>query len=130
MILRGTTQKKKFILDGVAKCKDVFDIIVNENESITVGEKKSFIRKPLRPDQTQVCFKFFTSTDTNVKYVTDSSVGPQIGNLVVESPDTSLGRDRKIELNVFFGGTEIKATAIDRASKQTAVVYLDFLCKS
>lgn len=127
---KGDDPKKKFILDGVAKCKDVFDIIVNENESITVGEKKSFIRKPLRPDQTQVCFKFFTSTDTNVKYVTDSSVGPQIGNLVVESPDTSLGRDRKIELNVFFGGTEIKATAIDRASKQTAVVYLDFLCKS
>lgn len=121
---------KKFTVLGVEKCKDIFEIIVRENESVKVGEKKSFTQCPLYPDQKQVMFPFYTSTDVNVKYITDSSVGPSIGNVNVESPDTSLGTKRTIELSVFFGGTEIKVTAVDKASMNTAVVYLDFLCKS
>lgn len=121
---------KKFTVLGVEKCKDIFEIIVKENESIKVGEKRNFTQFPLYPQQKQVRFPFYTSTDVNVKYITDSSVGPEIGNVTVESPDTSLGKKREIELSVFFGGTEIKATAVDKASMNTAVVYLDFLCKS
>lgn len=122
--------EKKVIVLGKEKCKDVFDIIVNENESVKVGEKRCFTRYPLYPNQKDVTFIFYTSTDVNVKYITDDSVGPSIGYVTVESPDTSLGEKREIELSVFFGGTEIKATAVDRASMNTAVVYLDFLCKS
>ncbi|XP_058941886.2 heat shock 70 kDa protein 12A [Pocillopora verrucosa] len=122
--------KKKFIVLGEEKCNDIFEIIVKENESVKVGEKRCFTRHPLYPDQKNAMIRFYTSTDVNVKYTTDHSVGPSIGNLSVESPNTSLGKNRDIELSVFFGGTEIKATAVDKASMNTAVVYLDFLCKS
>lgn len=122
--------EKKIVVLGVEKCKEVFEIIVKENESIKIGDKRCFTQCPLYPDQEQVMFSFYTSADVNVKYTTDHSVGPSIGNVTVESPYTSLGKNRDIELSVFFGGTEIKATAVDKASMNTAVVYLDFLCKS
>ena len=122
--------KKKFIVLGEEKCKDVFEIIVKENESVKVGEKRCFTRRPLHPDQKDAVIRFYTSTDVNVKYTTDHSVGPSIGNVTVESPNTSLGKNRNIEISVFFGGTEIKVTAVDKASMNTAVAYLDFLCKS
>lgn len=120
---------KKHVAEGVAKCKDLFYVIVNENDVVKVGETKRFIRKPTHSDQTAICLAFFTSTDPNAKYTTDPTVGPSIGKVVVKSPDTSQGKNRKIEVCIFFGGTEIKVTAIDKTSGNTATAYLDFLGK-
>ena len=122
--------EKKIIVEGIAKCTDLFDIIVKENHVVEVGETKRFTQVPLYSYQKSVSFQFFTSTDPNVRYTTDSSVGPSIGKLVVDSPDTSKGKKRSIELCIFFGGTEIKATGIDKTSGNAATVYLDFLTKS
>ena len=122
--------EKKVLIEGVEKCKEFFDVVVKEGEAVKVGEKKCFIRTPLYSDSKSINFSFFTSTDPNVMYTTDSTVGPSIGNVEVNSPDTSKGKKRDIELCVFFGGTEIKATAIDKTSGNAASVYLDFLSKS
>ena len=123
--------EKKHIVDDVAWCEDCFVVIVKENEMVKIGEVKRFPNyKPLRESQTRVRFDFFTSTDPKVKYITDDAVGPSIGKVVVESPDISKGTDRKIDVCVYFGGTEIKVTAIDLTSRNTATVYLDFLCKN
>ena len=121
---------KKIIVAGVAKCTDIFQVVVKENESVEVGQIKRFVQFPLYSDQKSVEFQFFTSTNENVKYKTDSTVGPSIGEMVVDSPDISNGENREIEVCIFFGGTEIKATAIDKTSGNAATVYLDFLCKS
>ena len=122
---------KKIVVEGIAKCKDIFDIVVKENDVVEVGETKRFTRLPLYNDQTEVRFPFYTSTDPNVKYTTDSSVGPSIGALVVDSPDTSKGMNRNIVLCIFFGDTEIKVTGVDETSDNaSAPVYLDFLTKS
>ncbi|XP_068688676.1 heat shock 70 kDa protein 12A-like [Montipora foliosa] len=122
--------EKKIIVEGSAKCTDLFVIVVKENHVVEVGETKRFIRSPLYSNQKRVSFRFYTSTDPNVRYTTDSSVGPSIGEVEVDSPDTSKGKERHIELCIFFGGTEIKATAIDKTSGKAATVYLDFLSKS
>ena len=122
---------KKIVVEGIAKCKDIFDIVVKEDDVVEVGETKRFTRFPLYSDQTTVRFQFYTSTDPNVKYTTDSSVGPSIGALVVDSPDTSKGMNRNIVLCIFFGDTEIKVTGVDETSDNaSAPVYLDFLTKS
>ena len=122
--------EKKVVVEGIAKCKDIFSIVVKENDTIMVGQTKRFTASPFRSNQKSVAATFFTSTDPNVQYTTDSSVGPSIGQVVVDSPDTSKGRNREIELCIFFGGTEIKATAINKTSGNAATVYLDFLTKS
>ncbi|KAJ7353720.1 hypothetical protein OS493_032590 [Desmophyllum pertusum] len=120
---------RKLIVEGEALCKDIFDVVVKESDSVKVGERKRFIRRPLHSDATTAVFLFYTSTDPNAMYTTDSTVGPSIGEVVVNSPDISKGQNRDIELCVYFGETEIKATAIDKTSGKFATTFLDFLCK-
>ena len=121
---------KKIAVEGIAWCKDIFKIVVKENDVVEVGETKRFTLSPIYNDQKRVTVPFFTSTDPNVKYITDSSVGPSTGRLVVDSPDTSKGTNRNVELCILFGGTEIKATGVDETSGSASTVYLDFLTKS
>ena len=122
--------EKRRVVEDVAYCKDCFDVLAKENERVKVGEMKRFPNyQPLRGSQTAAKFEFFTSTDPKTKYITDDAVGPSIGKVVVESPDISKGNDRSIDVCVYFGGTEIKVTAIDLTSRNTATAYLDFLCK-
>ena len=122
--------EKKKIIEGVSYCKDVFDIVVQENDVVKIGETKRFTRAPLYSDQKTISFPFFTSTDPNVRYTTDSSVGPSIGEVIVDSPDTSKGKNRDLELCIFFGGTEIKVTGVDKTSGNAATAYLDFMTRS
>ena len=120
---------KQHFVDSVAYCKACFMVLVKENDIVRTGEKKIFPDySPLEASQTAVGFRFFTSTNPDAKYTTDASVGNSIGEAVVESPDVTKGTDRMIDLAIEFGGTEIKATPIDRSSGNTATVYLDFLC--
>ena len=121
---------KKTFYDGVAFCEDIFEVVVKEDESIKTGEKKQFSLIPSSKDQTQIGFSFFSSSNPNAEYTTDPGVGSLMGEMIVDSPDTTKGIDRPIKLILHFGGTEIKATAVDDTSGNTAVVYLDFLCKS
>ena len=121
---------KKEVIEGVALCKDFLRVVVKENEAVKVGEKKCFLVHPARSEEDIIKVPFFTSTDPKVTYKTDPTVGPCIGEITVSSPDTSKGKDRDIEVSVYFGETEIKATAVDKTSANAATVYLDFLCKS
>ena len=121
--------EKRHVVEGVAWCKDCFVVMVKENEIVQVGEKRSFPNyKPLEKSQTEVAFKFYNSGNPEAKYTTDAVVGSSIGKVIVQSPDVSRGTDRKIDVFMTFGGTEIKVTAIDRTSGKTATAYLDFLC--
>lgn len=123
--------EKMHIVEDVAHCKDCFDVLAKENEMVKVGEIKRFPNyHPLTRSQTRAEVQFFTSTDPQAKFITDDAVGPTIGKLVVKSPDISKGTDRSIDVCVYFGGTEIKVTAIDLSSRNTATAYLDFLCKA
>lgn len=125
----GHPVEKKEVIEGVNWCKDCFVAIVKENDKVRVEETRKFLDyQPLQASQTSVSFKFYNSTDPNAKYTTDDAVGPSIGEVTIESPDISRGIDQKIDVCVKFGGTEIKATAIDKTSGNTNTVYLDFLC--
>lgn len=120
---------KKLDVEGDAFCKDCFEVLVKENETVKVGKMKRFSNyQPLMQSQTSVEFDFFTSTDPNAKYITDNLVGSSIGKVVVKSPDISKESERSLDVCVYFGGTEIKVTAIDLTSRNTGTVYLDFLC--
>ena len=122
-------REKRRVVEGVPCCKDCFVVLAKENEIVQVGEKRSFPNyRPLEKSQTAVAFKFYNSSNPEAKYTTDPAAGPCIGKVIVQSPDVSRGTDRKIDVCVTFGGTEIKVTAIDKTSGKTATAYLDFLC--
>ncbi|KAJ7382922.1 hypothetical protein OS493_031697 [Desmophyllum pertusum] len=62
----------------------------------------------------------------DVLYTTDEGVKQLPGYILVNSPDTSKGTDRSIELSVYFE-TEIKVVAVDLETKNESSTYIDFL---
>ena len=109
------------------KCKDIFHVLARQNETVKIGESKKTSRySPVRENQTEVRFDFFTSTNPEVRYTTDVGVRKLPGYITVESPDTSKGKDRAIELRLFFE-TEIKAVGVDIETGNEATTCIDFL---
>ncbi len=119
-------EKLTFIEDK-PMCSDIFAVLAKENEKVKIGEsKKTSHYKPLRKDQKRIGFSFYTSSNPDPFYVTDAGVRKLPGYIAVESPDTSKGTDRTIELRLFFG-TEIKVVGVDMETKKEATTYIDFL---
>lgn len=118
---------KKVMINGVARCKDVFFKFVKVNEIVKVGEIRRFPGfAPLTGAQKQVKIDFYQSELADVEYVTDSGVEKAPGRgLVLETPDAWKTRD--IEINLHFGGTEIKVTVVNPTSNTQTTAYLDFL---
>lgn len=121
-------EEKKKLIDGTEWCKDVFGRIVKENKVIKLGQRIKKIYHPPTPNTTSVLIAFHVSTDPETKFVTDPGV-TQIGNISIQTPVNSKGTDRDIEVSMYFGGTEITATACDVSSGNKAQTTLDFFCK-
>ncbi|XP_020617392.1 heat shock 70 kDa protein 12A-like isoform X4 [Orbicella faveolata] len=122
-------EEKKFIADGVEKCDDVFNCFVKENKAVKLGERITKRYKPVYANQTRLQCGFYVTGNPNTQFVTDPGV-TKIGSVVVKSPDIWRGKDRKIEVCMYFGGTEITATAWDVSSGNKAQTTLDFFCRS
>ena len=103
-------EEKKFVADGIDRCRDIFACFVKANDTVKVGEKIQRIFHPVRAKDTAFTFGFYTSSNPDTQYVTEPGL-TKIGSITVQSPDTRRGRDREIEVTMSFGGTEITATA-------------------
>ena len=122
-------EEKKFVADGIEKCRDIFACFVKENDTVMFGQ---FIRRkfnPVRANDTSITFGFYTAEDPNAQFVTDRGM-TKIATVTVQSPDTHKGRDREVEVSMYFGGTEITATALDVSSGNVEQIRLDFFAKS
>ena len=121
---------KKVTIKGIPWCKDVFFKFVKANEVVKVGETRRFPGfSPVKGEKRQVKIDFYQSELIDVEFVTDSGVEKAPGpGLVLQTPDAWKTRD--IEINLFFGGTEIKVTAVNPTSKTQATAHLDFLSTS
>ena len=116
---------KFFLANGRPKCKDLFSCFVKEDEVARSGHTVKKMYTPLHANDTQLTFGFYVAKNPECKFITDEGV-TKIGSVTVNSPDTSKGRSRNIEVTMHFGGTEIVATAIDISSGSTAQTTLDF----
>lgn len=116
------------LADGRPKCRNLFIPFIKENEIARSGESIKEMYSPVYENDSKLTFGFYVTTNPECKYVTDVGV-TKIGSVTVQSPDTSKGRDRNIEVSMHFGGTEIVATAVDISSGSTAQTTLDFFHK-
>lgn len=123
-------ESKREIITGIPRCKDVFFKLVKANEEVKVGEKRRFTGfAPVTGEQQQVKVDFYQSDRSDVEFVTDPEVQKAPGpGLVLETPEAWKTKD--IEINLLFGGTEIKVTAVNLTSNRQSTVYLDFLASS
>ena len=120
-------ESKKEVIGGIPRCKDVFFKFVKVDEVVRVGEKKGFTGfQPLSGAQKQIKIDFYKSERADVQFVTDAGVEKVRGRgLVLETPEAWKTKD--IEISLFFGGTEIKVSAINLTSNKQCTGYLDFL---
>jgi len=119
-------EEKKIVVDGIEKCKDLFNLFVRENATVRTGEKITDIYSPYRAISDNMACSFYATSNPDAEYVTDPGM-TKIGSVTVQSPDTWRGKERKIEVSMYFGRTEITATAKDISSGNVARTILDFL---
>ena len=120
-------ESKREVIGGISRCKDVFFKLVRVNEVVKVGEKRQFTGfEPVSGSQKEIKIDFYQSNRADVQFVTDSGVEKAPGRgLVLETPEAWKTKD--IEINLYFGGTEIKVTAVNRTSNKQSTACLDFL---
>ncbi|XP_035689275.1 heat shock 70 kDa protein 12A-like [Branchiostoma floridae] len=123
------TSKKFYTKAGTPKCRDIFSTLLTINEVVRLGESKTFTFYPVEPDQSRVTFDFYMTKSENPKYVDDKGVIPEGCSITVRSPNISKGTNRDIELKIEFGGTEIKATAIDVDSRLNVTSHVNLITR-
>ncbi|XP_009933295.2 heat shock 70 kDa protein 12B-like [Opisthocomus hoazin] len=112
--------------DGYIYCTDLFKKLVGIEESVNINEVAHYVFHPVEPDQTSVLFSFYCTEKQDAQYVDEEGM-EQIGSCIVPMPDTKLGSERELKLDIKYGLTEFKATCTDVTSQQSRVVIIDFL---
>ncbi|KAI8761497.1 heat shock 70 kDa protein 12A-like isoform X3 [Biomphalaria glabrata] len=112
--------------DGMDLCKHIFQTWAEAGEVIGHNEIWRETYTPIINNQKGIIFEFFRSSSKKVQYTDEPGV-EKCGFLVVEMPDPTGGRDRAVDLEVIFGGTEIKVVGYDHTSTTRHETYIDFL---
>ncbi|CAB4058841.1 Heat shock 70 kDa protein 12A [Lepeophtheirus salmonis] len=94
-------------------------------ESITLGDAVTRKYHPASLWHRHIEIHIFSSENENDKYVTDPGV-EMVGTLSMDLKE-GVSKDREIQAKMLFGDTEIKASAMDIATKKTVRVKFDFL---
>ncbi|KAM6093329.1 heat shock 70 kDa protein 12B-like isoform 1-T1 [Theristicus caerulescens] len=112
--------------DGYIYCTDLFQKLVGVEESVNINEVAHYNFHPTESDQTEAYFSFYCTEKQDAQYVDEEGM-EQLGSCTVPMPDTKLGKNRQLKLDIKFGLTEFKATCTDVTSKQSRAVVIDFL---
>ena len=118
--------EKRVIKRNEVYCRDIFKTLARRNERIDIEEKRSYTFFPVDPDQTEVYFEFYSTSREDAQFITDPGVESENVEICIESPDTTKGCDRKLRLDVLFGGTELKVevTDVESGNVRTASIRL------
>ncbi|XP_077986416.1 heat shock 70 kDa protein 12A-like [Glandiceps talaboti] len=115
--------------DGEFNCNNLFKTLAQVNEEIRVGQVKTFTFNPLESSQSKVSFTFYITEKEDAMYVTDEGVRKEGTIITVSSPSIEKGTNREIELKIEFGGTEMKATAIDVETGNVRNTHIELITK-
>lgn len=121
---KGDPESKKIIVDGVEKCKDVFDKHIEIGQILEVGEDKYLQEHeyvPLYKDQKSVDFIFYDTLNKSPKYVTDDGCR-RIGSLHFKLTEQMTGK-RTMALKINNSGTELVSLVTEIATKKQSKGY-------
>jgi hypothetical protein len=114
---------------------NVFDPYAIKGGSFEYGFVTEVIYCPITPNQTSMKINIFSVDRViprrmeNKEYVTyvDEPDMEKMGYFNVEMPDTTGGTNRKVRLDIQFGGTEILVTGTDMTSGKRTGTTIEFL---
>ncbi|KAH7639079.1 hypothetical protein HUG17_3112 [Dermatophagoides farinae] len=122
--------------DQTEWCTDVFDKFVEMNQSIGLFESIKRRYKPIFSTQNSCIFHIYSTTNMMARFVTDQGV-QKCGALYLEldtiqfpngvNPAIQQLLQREIEVEMFFGETEIKITAKDLQTGYDVRSNIDFI---
>ncbi|XP_069130726.1 heat shock 70 kDa protein 12A-like [Argopecten irradians] len=98
-------REKRVVVEGVARCKDVFLIYVEKGQQLTPGHSESQVFRALKSNETSLQCAVYISDDVNPKYVDDP--GCQLLGTLVVPLDPSVPGPAEIEETLVFGETEL-----------------------
>lgn len=119
-------EEKRFVLQHEAYCRDIFKTLVKKGERIDIEETRTHSFTPVRPNVTKLSFHFYSTNQEHALFCTDPGVVNENIHILIPSPETTKGSDRKLKLDVKFGGTELKVevTDVESGNVKTAAIEL------
>jgi hypothetical protein len=102
--------ENKYIEDGKECCRDVFERLVHQGQSVCTGVTVTY-RGVLAADRTTFRVHLYASTSRSPQYVTDPGC-TRLGAVEIDMSATK-GRRRNITAHFSFGDTEISATVVE-----------------
>lgn len=118
---------RKVIIDGVAKCKGVFDKHVEIGEKVEEGTsfgEKTYV--PAWRSGTSICLNVFTSEEKTPTYIDGCT---KLGGLNVDLTDPKIVtyEDKEILVKMIYGGTELGVEAKVVKTGKVVDAKFDFL---
>ena len=110
-------ESKRYDVDGITKCKDIFSTLVEKGSRVDIGTEIARIHYPSSSVAKYSKTRIFMSTERDVVYTDEPGVEFTGGEIVI--PISGGGRDRKIEIRVKFGRTEIEARAREKDNDES-----------
>lgn len=108
--------KKKWYPDlNRDECEDFFDKFITVGDTVDVEEPIRRTYTPCYKEQKNMSLKLYATHKREVTYIDEPDVD-FLGELLVEMPDITQELNRKVEVSMYFGKTEIKVEAIDKTS--------------
>lgn len=87
-------------------CGDHFEKFVSLNDEFETGQTATIKVYPVEADTTEMAIDVYTSDKSDPRYTTDNGC-EKLGRLVVHMPDTTKGLDRRADVTMTMGSTEI-----------------------
>ncbi|MFF7888696.1 hypothetical protein ACH40F_47915 [Streptomyces sp. NPDC020794] len=101
--------------------------LVTQGDIVDTGKVATDWYTPVEGHQDQLTVDLYTSTEENPRYVTDPGCR-QVGRIKVDLRAVMklALADRKVDVSLGFGETEIRARAVVRESGKEAACSIDF----
>jgi len=119
-------EEKRIQKGDDVKCKDLFEVFVEEGQLVRTGEVISKTYSPATKNQKALVMKIYVSTKKSPKFVTDEGCW-KLGKLVVQLPETEDNTNLDIDEKMIFGETELRVEAVEPVSGKTFTASFDFL---
>jgi hypothetical protein len=127
--------RKQIIRNNTIYVDNIFDPYAIQGKSYENGMVTEKTYYPTEPDQTSVQINIYSvdrvirergGNSEDINYVDEYDM-EKMGYFKVEMPDTTGGTNRKVRLDIQFGGTEILVTGTDMTTGKRAGTTIEFL---
>jgi molecular chaperone DnaK (HSP70) len=121
----GDPPEKRVRKGGFDGCRDRFHAFVREGDAIDYHHRVTCRFLPVTDDQQRATLAFFRSAQREVEFVDQDGV-EHAAELRLQLPEAETGQDRRVEVSMYFGRTEIAVEARALGGDGEVDARLDF----